>query len=168
MKICLGKYYQMNDAKTPKKAEVIPKKNHITKTEVANAEVNKTEISETNTASTEVKSSDNSASKIALPPKSASQSSISHFSSVSTPQYRSGWNDIFGGGDVEKQALDDISKNNFPKKLSILDYDIDLVLRNALDIAFSDVAERRGVSMKDVKGSARLEYHLSCEIKERI
>ena len=29
-------------------------------------------------------------------PKSASQASISHFSSVSTPQYRSGWDKIFG------------------------------------------------------------------------
>ena len=28
--------------------------------------------------------------------KSASQTSISHFSSVSTPEYRSGWNKIFG------------------------------------------------------------------------
>ena len=29
-------------------------------------------------------------------PKSASQSSISHFSSVSTPEYRAGWDKIFG------------------------------------------------------------------------
>ena len=159
----------MNDKNAAKKAEVVPKKNDIPKSEVAKVEVNKTEISETNTANTEVKSSANSASKTVLPPKSASQSSISHFSSVSTPQYRSGWNDIFGGGgDFEKQAPDDVNKNNFPKKLSILDYDIDLVLRNALDIAFSDVAEKLGVSMKDVKRSARFNYHLSCEIKEKI
>ncbi|MDT2076364.1 MAG: hypothetical protein RMX26_10300 [Planktomarina sp.] len=159
----------MNDAKIPKKAEIAPKKNDIIKTEVAKAEVNKAEVSETNTANTEVKSSDNSVSKTPLPPKSASQSSISHFSSVSTPQYRSGWNEIFGGtGGIEKQETVNISKNNFPKKLSILDYDIGLALRDALDIAFFDVAEKRGVSMKDVKGSARFEYHLSCEIKEKI
>lgn len=169
MKMCLGKYYKMNDAKTPKKAEIVPKKTDITKTEVTKAETNKTEISETKTADTEAKSLDNSASKAALPPKSASQSSTSHFSSVSTPQYRSGWNDIFGGGgDFEKQAPDEVSKSDFPKKLSILDYDIDLVLRNALDTAFSDVAEKRGVSIKNVKESVRFEYHLSCEIKEKI
>ena len=29
--------------------------------------------------------------------KSASQASISHFSSVATPEYRAGWDSIFGG-----------------------------------------------------------------------
>ena len=33
-------------------------------------------------------------------PRSASQIAISHFSSVSTPEYRSGWNKIFGKSNV--------------------------------------------------------------------
>jgi hypothetical protein len=48
------------------------------------------------TANSENKTAENSASKKETPPKSASQSSISHFSSVSTPEYRSGWDNIFG------------------------------------------------------------------------
>ena len=34
--------------------------------------------------------------------KSASQTSISHFSSVSTPEYRAGWDKIFGKSELEQ------------------------------------------------------------------
>ena len=152
----------MSDAKTPAKAENVSKKSEPTKTSVSNAEIAKTE-----TAISDPKSVDNSASKSVSTPKSASQSSTSHFSSVSTPQYRAGWDNIFGTeGDIQKIAPQELSKNNFPKKLNILDYDIDLVLRDLLDTAFNDLAEKRGIELKDAKTLMRFEYSLSCEIKE--
>ena len=46
-------------------------------------------------------------------PKSASQTSISHFSSVSSPEYRAGWDKIFG-----KSKL----KQSPPEKLSQYDH----------------------------------------------
>tara|TARA_B110000908_G_C9981384_1_gene325653 strand:+ start:23 stop:457 length:435 start_codon:yes stop_codon:yes gene_type:complete len=142
----------MSDAKTPKKAEPVSKTNETTKTDVP----------KTDTPKTEAKSVDNSASKSV----SAAQSSTSHFSSVSTPQYRSGWNTIFGDkNDIKKVAPAEVSKNNFPKKLNILDYDIDLTLRDALNAAFSDVAQKRGINLKDADEFVRFEYNLSCEIK---
>ena len=148
----------MSDAKTPKKAETKSKKNEATKTEVASAEA----------ANTEIKTADGSASKAVSQPKSASQSSISHFSSVSTPQYRSGWNNIFGdGSDVKKIVPKKVSPNDFPKKFNILDYDIDLILRDALDAAFNDVLKKRGVDLKGTKELVRFEYNLTCEIKEK-
>ena len=148
----------MSDAKTPKKAETKSKKNEATKTEVASAEA----------ANTEIKTADGSASKAVSQPKSASQSSISHFSSVSTPQYRSGWNNIFGdGSDVKKIVPKEVSPNDFPKKFNILDYDIDLILRHALDAAFNDVLKKRGIDLKGTKELVRFEYNLSCEIKEK-
>ena len=148
----------MSDAKTPKKAETKSKKNEATKTEVASAEA----------ANTEIKTADGSASKAVSQPKSASQSSISHFSSVSTPQYRSGWNNIFGdGSDVKKIVPKKVSPNDFPKKFNILDYDIDLILRDALDAAFNDVLKKRGIDLKGTKELVRFEYNLTCEIKEK-
>ena len=148
----------MSDAKTPKKAETKSKKNEATKTEVASTEA----------ANTEIKTADGSASKAVSQPKSASQSSISHFSSVSTPQYRSGWNNIFGdGSDVKKIVPKKVSPNDFPKKFNILDYDIDLILRDALDAAFNDVLKKRGVDLKGTKELVRFEYNLTCEIKEK-
>ena len=148
----------MSDAKTPKKAETKSKKNEATKTEVASAEA----------ANTEIKTADGSTSKAVSQPQSASQSSISHFSSVSTPQYRSGWNNIFGdGSDVKKIVPKEISPNDFPKKFNILDYDIDLILRDALDAAFNDVLKKRGIDLKGTKELVRFEYNLTCEIKEK-
>ena len=148
----------MSDAKTPKKAETKSKKNEATKTEVASAEA----------ANTEIKTADGSASNAVSQPKSASQSSISHFSSVSTPQYRSGWNNIFGdGSDVKKIVPKEVSPNDFPKKFNILDYDIDLILRHALDAAFNDVLKKRGIDLKGTKKLVRFEYNLTCEIKEK-
>ena len=157
----------MSDAKTPKKAETVSKKSEPTKTEPTKTEPTKTEAAKSEVANTENKLVDNSVAKSSSPPKSASQSSTSHFSSVSTPEYRSGWNNIFGGGvGAKKMAPEEVSKNNFPKKLNILDYDIDLVLRDALDSAFNDVAKKRGFNLKDTKEIVRFEYNLTCEIKE--
>ena len=153
----------MSEAKTPKKAEPVSKKSEPAKTEVG-----KTETASTETASTETKPVDNSASKSISQPKSASQSSTSHFSSVSTPQYRSGWDNIFGDGTGTKQTVSDkVTKKDFPKKLNIRDYDVDLVLREALDVAFNDLAQKRGVNLTDAKEFLRFEYNLSCEIKEK-
>jgi hypothetical protein len=148
----------MSDAKPPKKAEIVSKKKELTKTDVPKTE----------TVNTETKAVENSVSKSVSQPKSASQSSTSHFSSVSTPQYRSGWNNIFGGGgDVGKIVSDGARKNDFPKKLNILDYDIDLILRDVLDMAFNEVARKRGINLSGAEELVRFEYNLSCEIKEK-
>jgi hypothetical protein len=153
----------MSDAKPSKKSEPVSKKSETTKKDVA-----KTDVAKTETTTTEAKSVDSSASKSVSPPKSASQSSISHFSSVSTPQYRSGWNDIFGGGSEDKTVdTGKVDENNFPQKLNILDYDIDLELRNALDATFNDLAKQRGINLKEMNKSVRFEYYINCEIKEK-
>jgi len=163
----------MSDTKTPKKAETTSKKNETSKTEVAKTEVAKTEVVRTDVpsaeaADTETKTADDSASIAVSQTKSASQSSISHFSSVSTPQYRSGWNNIFGdGSDVKKIVPKEVSQNDFPKKFNILDYDIDLILRDALDAAFNDVLKKRGINLKDAEELVRFEYNIICEIKEK-
>ena len=47
-------------------------------------------------------------SKVGSAKKSASQLSISHFSSVSTPEYREGWERIWGG----KTSGDSLKKNS--------------------------------------------------------
>ena len=153
----------MSDVKTPKKAETKSKQNEAAKTEVV-----KTEVPSTGTANTETKTADDLASKAVSQPQSASQSSISHFSSVSTPQYRSGWNNIFGdGSDVKKILPKEVSQNDFPQKFNILDYDIDLILRDALDAAFDNVLKKRGIDLKGTKKLVRFEYNLTCEIKEK-
>jgi hypothetical protein len=147
----------MSDAKTPIKAETISKNSEATKAEVTKTEVVKTEN----------KSADISADKSNSSPKSAAQSSISHFSSVSTPEYRSSWNKIFGGANDDKKTMpDEGRKADFPKNLEIFDDEIDVKLRSMLDAAFNDLAEKQGICSKGVKNPLRFRYNLSCEIKD--
>ena len=153
----------MSDTNSPKKAVPVSKKNESKKAEPVKSEPIKTEK-----ANSETKSADSSTPKSVPPSKSASQSSISHFSSVSTPQYRSGWNSIFGDESGPKRMNPDkVSGNDFPKKLNILDYDIDVKLRTALDAAFNDLAKRRDIHLEDQKNPLRFEYSINCVIKEK-
>ena len=122
----------------------------------------KTEAVKTDTANSENKTADNSVSKKETAPKSASQSSISHFSSVSTPDYRSGWDNIFG----EKSNSKEITKSDLPKRFNLFDYDVDLELRAALDKTLTDVAEKRGFDLTRNKETTRYEYSITCEIKK--
>ena len=68
-----------------------------------NVEKNKTETTE-------------KTSKVGSTKKSASQLSISHFSSVSTPEYREGWELIWGG-----QNSNDSTKKNIHSNSSVID-----------------------------------------------
>ena len=61
-------------------------------------------------------------SKVGSAKKSASQLSISHFSSVSTPEYREGWERIWGG----KKSGDSLKKNSHSNS-SLID---EIVLKN--------------------------------------
>jgi len=60
--------------------------------------------------------------KVRSAKKSASQLSISHFSSVSTPEYREGWERIWGG----KKSGDSLKKNSHSNS-SFID---EIVLKN--------------------------------------
>ena len=147
----------MSKENTPQKAETKPKKNGV----------NKTEAVKTDTANSENKTADNSVSKKETAPKSASQSSISHFSSVSTPEYRSGWDNIFGEKSNAKEINSkQITKSDLPKRFNLFDYDVDLELRAALDKTLTDVAEKRGFDLTRNKETTRYEYSITCEIKK--
>ena len=79
----------------------------MSKTKASKKNTTKVEKTESKPAS-EAGSVDNSTNKTSdesvAAPKSASQISISHFSSVSTDEYRSGWANIFGGKKTSKKT----------------------------------------------------------------
>ena len=95
-----------------------------TKQTNAKGDASKTSTSkaETSTANAESKAKETT-SNSAEPatksdaPKSASQASISHFSSVSTPQYRSGWDKIFGKSAEEQPSAEQSNKYERRKAL---------------------------------------------------
>ena len=148
----------MSEAKTKDKADAGPKKAKAEKVEPASKADDKA-AKTTDTASAE---------KTKAAPKSASQSSISHFSSVSTPAYKQGWESIFGGAKVgQKSALNSNNSELFPEMLTIDDEDIDVELRNALYKAFQKKARKQGISLSKVKKLVDFEYSLDCNLREK-
>ena len=64
--------------------------------------------------------------------KSASQLSISHFSSVSTPEYRKGWDLIWGSKNSNSKTNSTIESNKLPNKIVLTNED--LSKKNKLNI----------------------------------
>ena len=83
----------MSDAKATKKA-----KNSSKKAETAQPAAGKAEAAKPDAGKSDTATAESSTKKSEPAAKSKSQESISYFSSVSTPEYRAGWNHIFGSG----------------------------------------------------------------------
>jgi hypothetical protein len=143
----------MSEAKTPKKES---KKS------------SKTEKTEKTESKTTPDSAEKSSNETKTANKSASQSSISHFSSVATKEYRSGWESIFGNNKAGKKAR---SKQNntvdLPLNLAIQDEDITEDLRALLYKAFQRQARKDGISLAKLKKSGNIEFRLDCDITEK-
>ena len=109
---------------------------------------------------------DKTANKAEAAPKSASQASLSHFSSVSTPEYRAGWQRIFGGGEVNQKEEQEVSnENEFPLQIEVQDIEINAELRSMLYSSLLAQANKQGVDTEKVKNSASIEYSLQCKIR---
>ena len=102
-----GKRVKAETKQTNAKGDASKTSTSKAETSTANAE-NKTKETTSNSAEP-VKKSD--------APKSASQASISHFSSVSTPQYRSGWDKIFSKSPDQKPTAEKPTKYEQRKTL---------------------------------------------------
>ena len=150
----------MNKVKAQGNVAAGPKKTKAEKPKTKGTEADKT----AKTADTS--SADKPADKTKAAPKSASQSSISHFSSVSTPEYRSGWESIFGGSkSANNRSSNSTNGEYFPEYLSIIDEDIDEELRNILFKAFQRQAKKQGVNFANIKKLAVFEFSISCSLK---
>ena len=161
--------YIMSAEKSPKKpakeaASTEVKKNNIEK----NAGVKKdtteknTDVKKDTTEKSTETTQDSKTTKDKTPPKSASQSSISHFSSVSTPAYRSGWEQIFGNKERVEDNLDDNQVNL--QEFSVEDNSIDIDLRSLLYKAFQTEAQKHGFQLDDVNDTSNIVYNLNCKI----
>ena len=134
-----------------------PKPKKTAPKEVSSKEVKKTDSGKT----TETKQ-ETTTTKKAEPNKSASQSSISHFSSVSTPAYRSGWEKIFGNKSKSEASKEFSSKTNpeLPNEISITNNHIDTNLRVLLQKTLELKAKEQGVNLIDEETLNSVEYHV--------
>ena len=159
----------MSEAKAPKKVETAPKSVEAAKPVVTKSEAAKPDAAKSETTASDTATPESSPKKAEPSAKSASQESISHFSSVSTPEYRSGWDKIFGvKKDFAETTLDNTkneTKNQeVPSKMTLRDADVNAELRALLDEAFEIFARNNGINIGDIKKSTALEYNIDCVI----
>ena len=156
--------YIMSAKKSPKKPSKEAASTEVKKNaDVKNTDVKKnTDIKKDTTEKSTETTQDSKTTKDKTPPKSASQSSISHFSSVSTPAYRSGWEQIFGNKERVEDNLDDNQDNL--QEFSVEDSSIDIDLRSLLYKAFQTEAQKHGFQLDDVNDTSNIVYNLNCKI----
>ena len=96
--------------------------------------------------------STSSSSKNAPSKKSASQLSISHFSSVSTPEYREGWDRIWGNNKLnlnrEKVTND---KKTLPVEISLSNLDLSDLTKKTILKELSVYANKNNLSLPQSK-----------------
>ena len=111
--------------------------------------------SKNNTSKTVEKNKTNAASspsKNITSTKSASQLSISHFSSVSTPEYREGWDRIWGNNKLnlnrEKVTND---KKTLPVEISLSNLDLSDLTKKTILKELSVYANKNNLSLPQSK-----------------
>ena len=97
--------------------------------------------------------------------KSASQLSISHFSSVSTPEYREGWDRIWGNNKSNlnrDKVIDD--DNTLPVEISLSNLDISDLAKKTILQELYVYANQNNLSLPQFKTLLLKNIEFSCTI----
>ena len=106
-----------------------------------------------------------SSSKNVPSKKSASQLSISHFSSVSTPEYREGWDRIWGNNKVNfnrERVIDD--KKTLPVEISLSNLDLSDLTKKTILKELHVYANKNNLSLPQSKALLLKNIEFSCII----
>ncbi len=120
-------------------------------------------------ASTSAADGDSSSSSNSSAGKSSTPSRpISYFSSVSTNEYRSGWDDIFssGGKKSTRGAVKPAAKRNskLPATITLDAADLDPGTREQLEAAFRQHAKKKRLNYDKLSGNGQVSWQISCRI----
>ena len=97
--------------------------------------------------------------------KSASQLSISHFSSVSTPEYREGWDRIWGNNKLNlnrDKVIDD--NNTLPVEISLSNLDLSDLTKKTILQELYVYANKNNLSLPQFKMLLLKNIEFSCTI----
>lgn len=109
------------------------------------------------------------AADAAAPKKAAGASRpISYFSSVSTPEYRQGWAEIFGKKDADAAPKAAVGKRGPALPVTLeLDADaLDADLRARLEDLFRRQAKKQRLNYDKLAATHRATWRIACEITE--
>ncbi|NQV61423.1 MAG: hypothetical protein HQ502_17280 [Alphaproteobacteria bacterium] len=99
---------------------------------------------------------------------SAPSRPISYFSSVSTDDYRAGWDDIFNAGG-EKSAgkpVKSVAKRNstLPANINLDADDLDAATREQLEAVFRQHAKKQRLNYDKLAKNGQVSWQISCRI----
>ena len=97
--------------------------------------------------------------------KSASQLSISHFSSVSTPEYREGWDRIWGNNKLNlnrDKVIDD--NNTLPVEISLSNLDLSDLTKKTILQELYVYANKNNLNLPQFKTLLLKNIEFSCTI----
>lgn len=135
------------------------------KADVAKPEAAKTEAAaETSTSASDADSGGGSKKS------SAPSRPISYFSSVSTNEYRSGWDDIFntGGKKPARQRAKPVAKRNnkLPVTITLDADDLNEATRQQLEALFRQDAKKKRLNYDKLAGNGQVRWEISCNISD--
>ena len=108
-------------------------------------------------------------SKVGSAKKSASQLSISHFSSVSTPEYREGWERIWGGKNLgETLKKNSRSNSSLIDKIVLTDKDLSENLKLEILKELVIYSTKKGLDLTKTKDLDINVINFSCVLKFQI
>ncbi|MDA1098074.1 MAG: hypothetical protein O2967_03740 [Proteobacteria bacterium] len=93
---------------------------------------------------------------------------ISYFSSVSTNEYRSGWDDIFSSGEksaTRKPVKSAAKRNNkLPASITLGADDLDPATREQLEAVFRQHAKKQRLNYDKLSSRGQVSWQISCRI----
>lgn len=100
---------------------------------------------------------------------SAPSRPISYFSSVSSNDYRAGWDGVFGGGETKpkrKAAKPAASKRNgkLPMTITLDADDLDPSTREQLEALLRQQARKKRLNYDKLSGNGQVSWQVSCRI----
>ncbi len=156
--------------KSPKKADSKTPTSDTAKSETAAASSDSSTGSSTD-ANTE--SSADSSSKSGGGASSAASRPISYFSSVSSDDYRSGWDEIFssgkksGNGKSRKRAVPKRAKvKTLPLTITLDADDLDAAVRDQIEAVFRQQVKKKRLNYDKLTGNGQVSWHISCRISD--
>lgn len=123
-----------------------------------------------NVAKEKSSTSDTSSNKTKSSNKSAAQLSISHFSSVSTPEYREGWDRIWGKGKtVIENKKTNLNNSDVLKDFTLFDKDIPISIKKEILNAFKIKAKNKLINIpnSNLLKLNNLKFSCKIDIKEK-
>ncbi len=91
---------------------------------------------------------------------------ISYFSSVSTDDYRDGWDSIFSARKKPARRKPRVAKAVAPAKIELNIANLDENLRHQLEAAFRAEAKKNRISYNKLVKAGKVNWQLTCELSE--